>query len=104
MMKFLVTVSQSSKPLSYTTLALTSALTQLLFSMTFQDWQCDIQNNQGQGKCYTILQKPNLTPVLLYIVLTKIRTNTPASNGTQFDIALENHALCAQPRDWSLIC
>ena len=49
MMKFLVTVSQSSKPLSYTTLALTSALTQLLFSMTFQDWQCDIQNNQGQG-------------------------------------------------------
>ena len=49
MMKFLVTVSQSSKPLSYTTLALTSALTQLLFSMSFQDWQCDIQNNQGQG-------------------------------------------------------
>ena len=31
MMKFLVTVSQSSKPLSYTTLALTSALTTFIF-------------------------------------------------------------------------
>ena len=30
--------------------------------------------------------------VLLYIVLKKIRTNT-ASYGTQFEIALGNHAL-----------
>ena len=30
-------------------------------------------------------------------------TNTP-SNGAQFDIALGNRALCAQPRDQRVIC
>ena len=33
-----------------------------------------------------------------------IRINTPASHGTQFNIALENHALRAQPTALSLIC
>ena len=41
---------------------------------------------------YRYHKKPNLMIVLLYIVLKKIRTNT-ASFGTQFDIALGNHAL-----------
>ena len=48
-------------------------------------------------------KKTNLIMVLLYIVLKKIRTNT-ASHGTQFDSALGNHALRAQPTDKSLIC
>ena len=38
----------------------------------------------------------NLIIILLYIVLKKIRINT-ASHGTQFDIALGNHALHSQP-------
>ena len=38
----------------------------------------------------------NLIIVLLYIVLKKIWINT-ASHGTQFDIALGNHALHSQP-------
>ena len=83
MMKFLVTVSQSSKPLSYTTLALTSALTQLLFSMTFQDWQCDIQNNQGQGNRdldYDITKTESNNIVLSYIVLKKSEKQTVARN------------------------
>ena len=71
----------------------------------------DIRNNQGQGKCYqpsrrprllklnkTLIipeiTKPNLLIVLVYIVLKKIRTDT-ASHGTQFNIALGNHALRA---------
>ena len=36
--------------------------------------------------------------VLLYIVLKKITTNKP-SHRTQFNIALKNHALHAQPTD-----
>ena len=73
---------------------------------------------QGRGKCYQLNLRPrlitftetliipeitNLIMVLLYIVLKKIRTNT-ASHGTQFDSALGNHALRAQPTDKSLIC
>ena len=77
---------------------------------------------RGRGKCYQLNLRPrlitftetliipeitkkktNLIMVLLYIVLKKIRTNT-ASHGTQFDSALGNHALRAQPTDKSLIC
>ena len=64
-----------------------------------------------------ISQKPNLIIVLLYIVLKQIMTNA-LSYRTQFifdtpcsyfavrelDIALGNHALHAQPTDYSLIC
>ena len=62
-------------------------------------------------------QKPNPIIVLLYIVLKQITTNA-LSHRTQFifdtpcsyfavrelDIALGNHALRAQPTDYSLIC
>ena len=62
------------------------------------------------------ITKPNLIIVLLYIVLKKITTNT-LSHRTQLifdkpcsyfavrelDIALGNHALRAQPTDYSLI-
>ena len=40
----------------------------------------------------TCSKEPKLTIALLYGVLKKIRTNT-ASHGTQFVIALGNHAL-----------
>ena len=43
-------------------------------------------------------KNPKLTIALLYVVLKKIRTNT-ASHGTQFVIALGNHALCAKLTD-----
>ena len=63
------------------------------------------------------ITKPNLIIVLLYIVLKQITTNA-LSHRTQFifdtpcsyfavrelDIALGNHALRAQPTDYSLIC
>ena len=50
-------------------------------------------DNTYQGlHYYRYHKKPNSTIVLLYIVLKKIRTNT-ASYGTQFDIALGNHAM-----------
>ena len=42
------------------------------------------------------ITKSNLITVLLYIVLKKITTNKP-SHRTQFNIALKNHALHAQP-------
>jgi len=62
-------------------------------------------------------QKPNQIIVLLRIVLKEIMTNT-LSHHTQdifdkpcsyfvvreLDSALGNHALCAQPTDYSLIC
>ena len=44
------------------------------------------------------ITKSNLMTVLLYIVLKKITTNKP-SHRTQFNIALKNHALHAQPTD-----
>ena len=55
-----------------------------------------------------ISQKPNLIIVLLYmyIVLKKITTNA-LSQRSQFifkHIALGNHALRAEPTDYSLIC
>ena len=49
---------------------------------------------------FRLLQKPNLIIVLLYIVLKKKRQ----THCTQFNIALGNHALRAQPTDESLIC
>ena len=48
-------------------------------------------------------KKPNLTIVLLYIVLKKMMTNTPLQ-GNWIDIVIGNHALHVQPIDKSVIC
>ena len=68
-----------------------------------------IRNNQGRGKCYQpsrrprlipwffrISQNPNLIIVVLYIIEMEIRINTE-SHEIQFNVALGNRALRAQP-------
>ena len=89
---------------------------------------CNLRNNQGRGKCFQSAEKinrdldyfgypkkPNLTIVLIFIFLKKIAT-IALSYRTQFmfdkpscyfavrelDIVLGNHALRAQPTDYSL--
>lgn len=46
---------------------------------------------------------PDVTKTECLTLFLKKTQNTP-SNGAQFDIALGNRALCAQPRDQRVIC
>ena len=84
-----ISVKFNYSSLSYIALALTSALTQLLFSMTFQDWKCDIQVTETLIIQDITKTKSNnnviirfgfkTITVLLYIVLNKITRNTDCS-------------------------